>query len=81
VNSFNDQYLTELFLNGLAGLTGLSHARLKEYSESNSIFNIIDYQDLVHPSPDQLAKIELLKELIKSYNVLRTVEDSRLGIE
>ncbi|KUO71673.1 MAG: hypothetical protein APF81_22815 [Desulfosporosinus sp. BRH_c37] len=78
MNSLNDQYLTELFLNGLAGLTGLSYAHLKEYAESNSIFNIVDYPDLVHPSPEQLAKIELLKELIKSYNVLRTIEDSRL---
>ncbi|MDO0824053.1 JAB domain-containing protein [Desulfosporosinus nitroreducens] len=78
MNAINDQYLAELFLNGLAGLTGLSYAQLKEYAKSNSIFNIIDYPDLVHPNPDQLAKIELLKELIKTYNVLRTIEDSRL---
>lgn len=78
MNAFNDQYLADLFLNGLAGLTGLSYTQLKEYAKSNSIFNIMDYPDLVHPSPDQLGKIELLKELIKSYNVLRTIEDSRL---
>lgn len=70
----------DLFLNGLAGLTGLYPAQLKEYAETNSIFNIIDYPDLINPTPEQLAKIELLKELIKSYNVLRTIEASMITL-
>ncbi|KJR47371.1 DNA repair protein RadC [Desulfosporosinus sp. I2] len=74
MNPLHNQVLENHFLNGLAGLTGLSHARLKEYSDSNSFFNILDHPQLINPTPRQLEKIELIKELIKSYNVLRTLE-------
>lgn len=74
MNSLSNEVLEEHFLNGLAGLTGLSHAKLKEYSDSNPFFNILDHPQLINPTSKQLEKIELIKELIKSYNVLRTQE-------
>lgn len=80
MNPSQNHAYKEIFLNGLAGLTGLSHAQLKEYGKANSIFNIMDYPELVDPTPEQLERIELLKKLIKSYNVLRTAESTRMAL-
>lgn len=76
----DSEHLTEEFLKGLAGLTGLSYTHLKTYSESNSFFNILDHPQLISTDPRHLKKIEMIKDLIKCYNTLRKMEKAQIAL-
>lgn len=73
---FKDTAHAEMFLRGLAGLTGFSVDKLKSYAKENNLFNILDHPGSIQPTKKQMEKIELLKNFVKSYQVLRIQEQS-----
>ena len=62
-------------LYGMNKITGIKMEALREYSEYNDIFHIIDHPMTVNATDKQYEKLTMLKDFINSYQYLRQQED------
>jgi DNA repair protein RadC len=65
---------TESFLKGLKTLTGVSYRKLESYARDNNPLNVLEHPKALDVNDRQLKKIGLLKEIIASYNLLKSYE-------
>lgn len=65
------QHYTMSFFESLNKLTGISMSKLKNYAESNNLFNILEHPMVLDPNERQLEKIGKLNEFISTYHVLK----------
>ena len=65
---------TESFLKGLKTLTGVSYRKLESYAKDNNPLNVLEHPKALDVNDRQLEKIGLLKEIIASYNLLKSYE-------
>ena len=71
----------ETLIEGLHKITGIKLSAIREYSEYNNVFDIMDHPMTVGVTDKQYEKLSMLKDFINSYQYLRENEsESRADI-
>lgn len=65
---------SESFLKGLKTLMGVSYRKLESYAKDNNPLSVLEHPKVLDVNDRQLNKIGLLKEIIASYNLLKSYE-------
>lgn len=72
----------DMLIEGLHSITGINKSVIKEYSEKNNIFDIIDHPMTIGVSDKQFEKLKMLKDFVNSYQYLRENEaEERIALK